>query len=251
MFHLGFMKKLALNLEKSASFDDAMDHLAESAFEAGFSMVDYSYLPIARLSAGDWMAPPLITRGFPPNWDVHWNRHRQNDAYYHACFGGSRMVEWSTVNRSRNLSVSERDSISYLNDKQLVCGLTIPIHLPGTRFAFISGVASSDANLSELQKDQFLYISHYFYRTVSVMFRNPFHGKMGILSAQELEALTWAARGKTAKDISCILRKSPETIRAQLKRAIGKLNAVNCAHAVAKAVYLELIEMEDYRSPVI
>lgn len=244
------MKKFALALERSSSFDAAMDALAEAAFEAGFPMVDYSYLPAARLSCGDWMAPPLSTRGFPQAWDRKWDRHRRHDAYYHACFEGYRIVDWSTIKRRRNLSAPEKDSVSYLDDQQIVSGVTIPVHLPGGRFAFISGASTIQTDYSGARAEALLSITHYFYRTISVTFDNPFRdssrlrGQSQLLSSQELQALTWAAKGKTADDISCILRKSPDTVRAQLKRAITKLNATNCAHAVAKAVYLELVDME-------
>jgi DNA-binding CsgD family transcriptional regulator len=63
------------------------------------------------------------------------------------------------------------------------------------------------------------------------------------LSQRELEVLTWAAEGKTYRDISVITGYSYGTIKTRLDCARYKLNAVNVSHAVAKAITLGLISI--------
>lgn len=225
----------------------AMDRLAETVQPLGFSMVCYSYMPTTRLADGRWAPPPLLTRNYPARWDVAWERHNANDPYYHACFDGDIAIEWSAVQERDELTPIERDSWNYLADKQLHRGITIPIHLPGQRFAFVSAIrdssAQASAELHRMTKDTLFIIAHQFHSATFHKFQNPFpQRRPNELSARELECLQWAANGKTAEDIACILGRSVETVRIQLKRACTKLTASNRANAVAKASYLGLIK---------
>lgn len=53
------------------------------------------------------------------------------------------------------------------------------------------------------------------------------------LTQPELDALTLSARGYSTREAAQHLRKSPETIKAQLGIARLKLGARNTTHAVA------------------
>lgn len=55
------------------------------------------------------------------------------------------------------------------------------------------------------------------------------------LTATELAVLRAAAAGKSIAETAALLRRSPETIRSNRKRAFVKLGARNVAHAVALA----------------
>ena len=61
------------------------------------------------------------------------------------------------------------------------------------------------------------------------------------LSQREVECLSWSARGKEAADIATILDISVHTVRDYLKSARFKLDCVNVAQAVSKALVLGLI----------
>ncbi len=241
------MSDFALALEGARDVDAAMDCLSEVATKIDFPMIDYSYLPVCRLRNGEWAPPPVKTRGFPANWDIHWHRHRANDAYYHACFGKEPWVDWAAVRKHAALSDSELDAIHYLEDKQLVSGVTIPIHLSGGRFAFVSGVwnnvSARRENTVEVSARLLSVIAHYFHNTVSAKFGSPFQSSIKVLSPRELECLTWLAKGKTAEETSRIIDRSVETVRVHLKNSILKMGAANCAHAAAKAVFLGLIDL--------
>jgi DNA-binding CsgD family transcriptional regulator len=56
------------------------------------------------------------------------------------------------------------------------------------------------------------------------------------LSSREIEALTWAAQGKTYHEIGLIMGVSFGTIKTHLDTARFKLGAVNLTHAVAIAI---------------
>lgn len=56
------------------------------------------------------------------------------------------------------------------------------------------------------------------------------------LTIHETEALVLASRGCSMREIASELRKSPETVKAQLGLARLKLGARNTTHAVALAM---------------
>ena len=62
------------------------------------------------------------------------------------------------------------------------------------------------------------------------------------LSAREIECLYWASCGKTSEETAIILGLSKRGVRFHIDNVLFKLNAVNIAQAVGKAVALELIK---------
>lgn len=61
------------------------------------------------------------------------------------------------------------------------------------------------------------------------------------LSSREIECLKWTAQGKEARDIATILGISIHTTRDYLKSARFKLDCLNLAQAVNKAIHLGLL----------
>ena len=62
-----------------------------------------------------------------------------------------------------------------------------------------------------------------------------------ILAKREVEALTWAARGKTSAEIGQILGLSKRTVDFHIDNARGKLGVATRTQAVAKATTEQLI----------
>jgi len=63
-----------------------------------------------------------------------------------------------------------------------------------------------------------------------------------LLTPRELEALHWAANGKTSGEIASILSLSDHTINTYMNNAMRKLDCVNRIQLVAKALRLHLID---------
>lgn len=61
------------------------------------------------------------------------------------------------------------------------------------------------------------------------------------LTEREIEALRWAADGKTTADTAGILGLSENTVKFHIKNAIAKLDVANKTAAVAKAAVLGLL----------
>ena len=62
------------------------------------------------------------------------------------------------------------------------------------------------------------------------------------LTSREVECLLWTAHGKTAWEISVILKISEATVNYHLKNAMRKLGVHSKAHAVAKTLILGLFK---------
>jgi LuxR family transcriptional regulator len=64
------------------------------------------------------------------------------------------------------------------------------------------------------------------------------------LTSRQREALTWSAQGKTMQDVATIMGLSVATIEKHLRMARDALDAQTTAHAVQKAVTLNLLAAE-------
>lgn len=237
------------SLATATSMDDAMELLAETVGKLGYPHVLYTYIRVPRLPDGRWLPPPLTTRNFPRHWDRHWNRHSANDPYYHSCFDRTLPFRWRDVQSREELTQKECDSWNYLADLGIVRGHTVPLHLPGGSFAAVSAICKESerdwAEIIERTKDDLLLIAHRFHSVVHPTFTEPRPTSVrgaAALSHRESECLGWAARGKTAKETAAILGLSVDTVRIYLKRAIRKLDAANCSHAIARGFQLGLMD---------
>lgn len=62
------------------------------------------------------------------------------------------------------------------------------------------------------------------------------------LSAREIDALTWSARGKTSRDIATIMNVSERTVNFHIDNAIRKLGVSTRIQAAVKGALLGVIE---------
>lgn len=59
---------------------------------------------------------------------------------------------------------------------------------------------------------------------------------LNAVTRREIEALEWAAEGKSVEDAALLMRISAITVRAHLESARHKLNALNRVHAITKTI---------------
>lgn len=153
-------------------------------------------------------------------------------------------VDWQTLDKSSN--VVRRffgEAIEFGVGRN---GLTIPVRGPrGDRSIF---VVTSDDTAVEWEKRKrslmrdIVLVAQYVHQqamTEAGVYR-PLASEVK-LAPREAECLRWAAAGKTVQDIAVILNISERVTRGYLDTARHKLNALNVAHAVGRAVSLGLI----------
>lgn len=114
-------------------------------------------------------------------------------------------------------------------------GLCVPIHVPLAGPAVVT--AASDR--IEVPPDAMPLIETlcvHFFRKVSGLEAKLDDEDHVPLTARERELLQWSAQGKTTHDISCILGVTTNTVESHQRNIREKLDAINVAHAVVKAL---------------
>src|SRR5262245_33796037 len=109
--------------------------------------------------------------------------------------------------------------------------LVVPIPGPSGVIGVV-GLGGSQFDEREAHKPILhMYALHAFHRleTLSAKRRR----KTAVLSHREREVLVWAAEGKTAWEIGCILNISQRTVEGFFARACRKLGASNRTQAIA------------------
>lgn len=239
---LGALKALCEGLDRAQDIDASLDVLNEVVHQLGWTRLVYGWKSPGRTS--DALPIPVLTRDFPQNWDRNWSKHSPHDPYFEAAFLSREPVYWSDVQAFQyDLDDQQRDCLHYIEDLGLVDGLTVPVAVPGRRFAFVTalgftGQAASSAD--GCQVEMMKLIAHFFDNHMIGLSAGA-SGTGIALSPREQECLLWTAQGKTVDEAATIMGVSSETVRVYVKRVISKMNASNKTHAVAKAIHMGLV----------
>ena len=241
------IEAMGARLGSARSFETALDLLAEETRRLGFEGVDYAYLPSVRLIGGEWAAGPVFARNFPRRWQVGWARYGRHDPILPFSFRRGLPVDWQVVRRTLSLSGPQRAAVDFLDAGMgFPGGITVPIHLPGNRFAFVSGVSSLRGPaweaLSARAMAPLMVLAHTFHHLVAARSAVTAIAPSARLTRREIECLQHAADGLSAPASARRQQRSVETVRGHLKRAMAKLGAHTIAQSVAIAAACGLIE---------
>jgi len=122
--------------------------------------------------------------------------------------------------------------------------LSFPLRTLGAESALLCLGAVMQSNYWARQKQvlqrDFQILGNYFHQHIMRIYGNDASKDM-LITARELDCLTWMAAGKTAWEASVILGISERTVRFHLNAAREKLNCLTTTQAVAKAVSQQLI----------
>jgi LuxR family transcriptional regulator, quorum-sensing system regulator BjaR1 len=169
-----------------------------------------------RAARADMLHDPIVRCGLRSNRPFKWSEARR-----YATHKGQKVYDTVT-------------------DFSMNDGLFFPIHGIGS----ISGGVSLGARHLEIGSQDILelaIVAQQAYCKLEDML-GPFPDPVKItLSKREVEVIQIAAAGKTNFEIAEILGVSEETVKAALSRAAKKLQASNRAHAVARAIFHNLI----------
>ena len=189
---------------------------------------------------------PIVWATYQESWITHYieNNYVRIDPVIAIDKTSVLPVDWTTLDRSSNVL---RKFFGEANEFGVGRnGLTIPVRgSRGDRSIFV--VTSNETPVEwektkrALMRDLVLVAQfvHQQAMTEAGVYK-PLDSEVK-LAPREAECLRWAAAGKTVQDIATILSISERVTRGYLDTARHKLNALNVAHAVGRAVSLGLI----------
>ena len=125
-------------------------------------------------------------------------------------------------------------------------GVSIPLRGPSNGMWAVLIAVSNESAMDwerrryEIAKDLF-YIANYIHQRVSRLYAREEQVDLKAITKREIEALSWAAEGKTLADMATLMRISVQTVKAHLDAARFKLGSLNRVHAVTKAFRAGLI----------
>jgi LuxR family quorum sensing-dependent transcriptional regulator len=151
--------------------------------------------------------------------------------------------EWSAEFYRSNADPRVAELMRRTADFGLKNGYLVPIHGPGGYEGYVS-LAAAELRLSASAKYAIHLMTIYAFDRMCALRgqRGDRPSKKLPLTSREREVLAWAAKGKSASQISDTLRISKRTVDEHTQTAARKLGAANRTQAVAIALRDRIIE---------
>lgn len=188
---------------------------------------------------------PFEERVLWRNWPTSWTeQYRSSNFYAHDPVAPrirrqAEMFAWSDIPLAAVSTASRHIMEVAAVDYDLRFGLCAPVHGMNGYQAGLSLAGHDVEHTPEANAAIELVTMYAFNRFAILRSREP--TKPALLSARELEVMSWVAAGKTAWDTSVILSISEDTVNKTVTAAMHKLNAHTRAQAVAEAIKHGLI----------
>ena len=233
------LHEVIARFESAKKNHDLFTILADSKARFGLKNVAYLGYNLGTLSKTE----PFSMVTYSDDWINHYraNNYFEVDPVLKAVHKSIVPLDWSTLEIStKRARIFFSEAISAGVGK---FGLSIPVQGRHGDFSVLS--LTFDETLEDWNffkahhMRDFQLLAVYFHN--SVLEINRIKPPVFELSERELEVLYWAACGKTAEESAIILGISKRGIRFHISNILTKLNAVNIAHAVAKAINYRLV----------
>lgn len=233
------------------SIQELQRRLGNFVTNLGFQYYSYAFSDYRSQDKTPTTGVTLVS-SYPLEWVNRYVRfsYHLNDPILAASRLQRRPFIWSTKDRNFRVALDQRRIVDEMRGFEILCGVTVPLHGPGSEVAFftaawdkdemyLSGMNNFTINTVHLIA---LYIHLNFLDPPSDVLKSETAGaKQPALSPREIECLFWTARGKTSWEISKIITRSEATVNFHLRKAMAKLNASNKCEAATRAVTHGLI----------
>lgn len=178
----------------------------------------------------------ILGDGWPPDW---YRRYVSEDHFLHdPCVAQSRHSRepflWRELPAAKLFARAKRvmDEAAEFGMREGIC---VPIHVP------LAGpsVVTAASDRMEVPPTAMPFIETlcvHTFRSLSRLGTLGYGDEPTPLTARERELLEWSAQGKSNDDISCILGVTRNTVESHQRNIRGKLDAINVAHAIVKAL---------------
>jgi len=181
-----------------------------------------------------------LISNYPTAWTEHYlaKDYQQLDPVIDQATRQFEPFQWGRDCWSHDLGASQLQLLDEAAQFGIRCGVTIPIRDPQCRIAALTFAADQHHGPFSRSVERHLSL----FRLLAVLFHSHARSRLapsrcisGIqLSPREYECLEWAARGKSAWDIGCILGISRRTAAFHLDNSRSKLGVKTISQAVAK-----------------
>lgn len=190
---------------------------------------------------------PYIEVTYSDDWVSHYieERYVEHDPVLSAALKTILPTDWRNLDRS---NPKARQLFAEATDFRLGRqGLTIPVRGANGDLALFSvTLDSNDDQWTRFKRENLPLIqilAHYYHNRVLQQQKIIFPDIK--LTPRQVEVLRWAANGKSVRDTSQIMGLSVHTVDTYLELARTRLQALNTAHAVARALKYNLIPPPD------
>ena len=225
---------------------DPLDVLKGIGEQWGIEHFTYFQRPHCKAdSAGDG----IIRTTYPNAWSKHYleNDYHLVDPVVTQGLNSILPLDWDHLPRQSRIIRNFFGEAQEFGIKPR--GITVPIHDPDGRRAIFS--INTDLEKCDWRRfrDRFLPELQYLGSLLHYSIKqhespNGFPIAIPQLRAREIEALQWAALGKTSWETSMIMGVAKRTIDFYIKNACMTLNVANKTQAVAKCVFFGIITHE-------
>lgn len=227
-------------------FQDFIDRLAESVDEAAFRDAMADAATALGLPSFAYLSMPQTRRDevrlistYPRPWTDHYaeSRYERLDPVIRRTLSYPEPFKWSEHAGLGRLSKRQQQLFDEAAEFGIRCGLTIPIH--DNRGAVAAVTFAADAcrlpfrRRIETHTRVLQLMAMYFHAHARNRLTDERIVDGVALSPREFECLQWAAMGKSAWDIGCILGISRRTVVFHLENAKAKLGVRSTCQAVA------------------
>lgn len=241
-------------LSTEGTLEGRIDRAFDMARAFGFEALIYDYTPVPYDIDGSMIIPSLLKlRNVPEDMHEYWcgRGYFRHDPVQMQALRTSTPFFWNydrTADTAirRFLGDDSQPVESYLRDRGLTSGVTVPVHLPRGDYATVTGVrfgAGRDfQRTAEESLAEFGLLAHVFHEAAYPAFEPAARtGALPRLTDRERECLRHSADGLSAKEISRIIDRSVPTVVMHINSAIRKLGARNRTQAVVRATHYRLL----------
>ncbi|MFB9266590.1 LuxR family transcriptional regulator [Bradyrhizobium erythrophlei] len=222
---------LLSNAEDLADFSEAM-----SVTAAALDLSCFAYLALPREQHDE----PRLISTYPTTWTSHYllNRYERIDPVIVQALQDREPFRWGIDVPSGYCTGEQQQLLDEASEFGIRLGFTVPIHdghgpIAALTFATNQRKASFESCVASHARVLQL-IAMFFHAHVRRKLVNRYRIEGLLLSPREFECLEWAAEGKSAWEIGCILGISRNTAASYLNSAKEKLGVRTIVQAAMR-----------------
>ncbi|BCG83621.1 LuxR family transcriptional regulator [Mesorhizobium sp. 113-3-3] len=190
----------------------------------------------------DWQRE-ILADGWSPEWHRRYvaEEYFLHDPCVAQCRHSPQPFRWGELPAARLVARAKLviDEAAEFGMKEGIC---VPIHVPLAG----PGVVTMASDRMEVPPSAMPLIETlcvHTFRRLSALGTPGDGNEPTPLTARERELLEWSAQGKSTDDIACILGVTRNTVESHQRNIRGKLDAINVAHAIVKALRRQEIQI--------